>query len=99
MDRIMSIEEAATALYGQATKTNCTVLARQCREGVITHCEKDGAKWYINATREWPGLFGEVDPKGDPDGACGGRRTLPGITSETTIGELFALLAEVAFAK
>jgi len=99
MDRIMSIEEAATELYGQATKSNCSVLARQCREGVIAHCEKDGAKWYINATREWPGLFGEVDPKGDPDGADGGRRTLPGITSETTIGELFALLAEVAFAR
>lgn len=44
MDRIMSIEEAATELYGQATKSNCSVLARQCREGVITNCEKDGAK-------------------------------------------------------
>lgn len=66
MDRIMSIEEAATALYGEATKTNCSVLARQCREGVISNCEKDGAKWYINATREWPGLFGEVDPAAGP---------------------------------
>lgn len=99
MDRIMSIEEAATALYGEATKTNCSVLARQCREGVISNCEKDGAKWYINATREWPGLFGEVDPDADPGGQCGGQRTLPGITSETTIGELFAMLAEVAFAE
>lgn len=56
MDRIMDIPTAAGVL-GKSP----IVLRRQCAAGEIRHCEKEGSKWYINASREWPRLF-PADP-------------------------------------
>lgn len=85
MDRILTVKEAAQILYGDARKSHCNVIARQCVNGTITHCEKHGAKWYINATREWPRLFGEVDPE-----------PARKITQDTTMGELMGMIAGAA---
>lgn len=90
MDTILDVKQAAQALYGDQSKAHCNTVARQCADGTITHCEKAGAKWYINATREWPRLFG---PAGAEEPSA---PELPKITADTTIGELFAALAKVA---
>lgn len=96
MDQILTIRECALALYGSDSKAKRNTLARMCADGTIANAEKCGSHWYINATREWPGLFGEVDP-GEPErGTAAVPTALSGVTSETTVGELFAMLAQVA---
>ena len=79
MDRIVSIPELAEALYGESTKSRCVSLARQCRDGVI-EAEKIGERWYVNATRQFPGLFDGIDP----------RSALSSATTEELVAELLA---------
>ena len=31
-------------------------IRRHAREGKLKHVERIGGRWFINATREWPGL-------------------------------------------
>lgn len=57
MDKIMSVPRAAEALYGEATDAAMVSLRRQCQNGTIRHAEKEGSRWYINMSREFPALF------------------------------------------
>ena len=90
MDRIVTIKEAAELLYGEPTKSRCNIVRRQCVDGTIRNCDRLGTKWYINATREWPHLFGKAEPEPAP------ATPLPQITGDTTVKELMGTLAEAA---
>lgn len=94
MDLIVKPSEAAELLHGKGcSKAKANVIRRQCADGVIRNAEKVGSVWYINATREWPQLFSEVDPASAIKESA---EPKPTITADTTIGELFQLLAKVA---
>lgn len=99
MDRIVDTRDAALLLYGRATKSTTNMVRRMCEDGTIRHCENPGGgKWYINASKEWPKLVGEAPPAPEaapPQLEIDGKR----VTADTTIGELFAMLAQVAAAK
>lgn len=90
MDMILNIDEAAKALYGESTRSNRLTLNRQCRDGIIHNCEKVGSRWYINATREWPGLFPQASKK-EPE-----RTPVPVICADTTLRELSLVFAATA---
>lgn len=91
MDRIVSIPELAEALYGESTKSRCVSLARQCRDGVI-EAEKIGERWYVNATRQFPGLFDGRDPRSvvAPEDEPRAASTLSSATTEELVAELLA---------
>lgn len=91
MDRIMSPEQVAEAFYGEATDAAKVTIRRQCADGTIRHAEKDGSRWYINATREWPKLFPPESPQ--PEQA---RREPVVITGDTTLRELVEVLGALA---
>ncbi len=90
MDRIVTVKEAAQLLYGESTKSRRNIISRQCVDGTIRNCDRLGTKWYINATREWPHLFGKAEPEPAP------ATPLPQITGDTTVRELMGMLAEAA---
>lgn len=61
MDLIATAEEAARFLYAtdQPTKSQSNMVRRKCQDGTYRHAAKDGRRWLINLSREFPELFGE----------------------------------------
>lgn len=93
MDRIMTPDQLAAALLGPGAvprnrKAKANVIRKQCADGTIVHAEKEGTRWYINVTREFPGLFPPEDPPQPRQAAA--------ITADTTLSELLAALGQLA---
>ncbi len=61
MDLIATVREAAKALYqtDSPTKSQVNMVCRKCQNGTYRHAAKDGDRWLINLSREFPELFGE----------------------------------------
>lgn len=91
MDRIMTPNEAARLLHGEkATKAQADSIRRQCADGTIRNCEKQGVRWHINATREWPHLAGGCEPPKAEEP----RRAV--ITADMTVEEMLGAIAALA---
>lgn len=56
MDVIVTTAQAA-ALLRQHPRT----IARKCAAGEYRHATRDGRRWLLNLTREFPELFGKQD--------------------------------------
>lgn len=96
MDMIVTPKEAAKLFNANDdVRYKASVIRKQCADGVIKNVEKVGTCWYINASKEWPHLFGQVSPQLPIEQESKKAASL-GITANTTIGELFEILASVA---
>ena len=89
MDRIMTPDQLAAALLGPDAepghrRNKANVIRKQCTDGTIAHAEKEGTRWYINVTREFPALFPPEEPP-QP-------RQASAIGADTTLAELLDLL-------
>lgn len=96
MDRILNLSELAKELYGEATKSNRTTLARMCADGRIKNCEKHGKRWFVNATREYPHLFGEVSPHSVHEVPKLPEQPGQRIGADTTVADLVAMMVQAA---
>lgn len=93
MDRIMTPDQLAAALLGpdsepRRRKAKANVIRKQCTDGTIVHAEKEGTRWYINVSREFPALFPPEQPP-QPQQASA-------IGADTTLAELLAALGALA---
>lgn len=97
MDLYLTPAEVADRVFGEPTRSKASTIARQCREGVFEHAELVGSRWIINATRQWPELFGEADPRSAAV-AEDAPRSASNLSSATTEELVAELLARVGFA-
>ena len=56
MDKIVTLQQAAR-FFG----CSYNGLQRAVKDGRIKYAHKVGLRWYINASREWPLLFGDEE--------------------------------------
>lgn len=61
MDVIATTRQAAQMLYQTAepTKSQLNAVGEKCLNGTYKHAQRDGRRWLINMSREFPALFGE----------------------------------------
>ena len=60
MDVIVTTSEAARLL-----RTHPSQVRRRCEAGEFRHAARDGRRWLINLSREFPAVFGQtqVEPR------------------------------------
>lgn len=61
-DKVLDVAGTAKLLYPdyeEHRKSKENLITRRCNNGSIRHARKIGQKWFINASSEWPELFGD----------------------------------------